>query len=193
MAADAQGNDITTVGVPVTGNIGLAPFGTAFPSPSEGAAYDLQLEAAFRKIGLLKTDGGPQWAWAPSGDAIEFWQDGYSIPSGLADVTVTISAAQTDDIVRSIVYGKEPDPNHFVTVDGGGHADQYVLFTEEIFKNGQIRRRVAPNAQVQSVAEDKSERGTPMGYQIVFKINRSVLVANEHFGEWLLPAEEAAA
>ncbi|UOE45472.1 hypothetical protein [Agromyces larvae] len=189
MTADAQGNDIAAVAVPVTGNIGIAPFGTAFPTPSEGAAPDLVLDPEYKKLGLVKVDGGPQWAWEPDGNPLEFWQDAYSIPSGLSNVTLVTTAAQTDNFVRSIVSGRTPDANGFLIVDGGGHSTQYVLFTEEIFKNGAIRRRVAPNAQVQSVAEDQSTRGEVLGYQLTFKINRSPDLSNGHFGEWLLPAD----
>jgi hypothetical protein len=189
MSADAQGNDISAVAVPVTGNLGIAPGGTTFPTPAEGADPDLVLDPAYTKAGLIKTDGGPQWAWAPDGDPIDFWQDGYSIPTGLAQVTLVASFAQTDDFVRSVIYGKTPDANGYLVVDGGGHATQYVLFTEEIFKNGAIRRRVAPNAQVQSVAEDQSTRGEVLGYAVTFQINRATELGNNHFGEWLLPPE----
>lgn len=186
MAADSLGNDISAVAVPVTGNLGIAPADTVIPTPVEGGAADFTLPAAFTKAGLIKTDGGPQWAWAPDGDPIDFWQDGYSIPSGLAQVTLVASFAQTDDFVRSVIYGQTPDANGFLIVDGGGHSTQYVLFTEEIFKNGTIRRRVAPNAQVQSVAEDQSTRGEVLGYEVTFQINRSATISNGHFGEWLV-------
>lgn len=189
MAADSAGNDIAAVAVPVTGFLGIAPFGTDFPTPAEGATDPLTpaLDAAFKKLGLVKEDGGPQLAWEADGDPILFWQDGYSIPSGLANVTLVATAAQTDENVRKIVYGKTADVNHYLTVDGGGHATQYVLFTEEIFANGYIRRRVAPNVGVLSAVEDQSTRGEVLGTQITFTIRRSPLVNNEHFGEWLLP------
>ena len=189
MAADAFGNDITAVAVPVGGFLAIAPFGTVIPTPILGAAPELALDPAFDKLGLIKEDGGPQFAWEADGDPITFWQDGYSIPSGLANVTLVATAAQTDDNVRQIVYGKVPDANGYLTVDGGGHATQYVLFSEEIFKNGVIRRRVAPNVTVQSVQEDQSTRGEVLGYAITFGIGRSPAVNNDHFGEWLLPAE----
>lgn len=186
--ADELGNDISSVAVPVTGNLGIAPVGTTIPTPVEGADPDFILPAAFRKAGLIKEDGGPQWAWEADGDPIKFWQDGYSIPSGLANVTLVASFAQTDDFIRSIIYGKTPDANGFIIVDGGGHSTQYVLFTEEIFKNGTIRRRVAAVAGVQSVSEDKSTRGEVLGYEVTFSIERSPVLGNGHFGEWLLPS-----
>lgn len=186
--ADAQGNDITAVAVPVTGFIGAAPYGTTIPTPVEGADVALVLDVAFKKVGLLKQDGGPQWAWDKTGEAIEFWQDGYSLPSGLSNVTLVVTAAQTDAWVREMISGATPDANGYITFDGGGHGTQYVVFTEEIFKNGTIRRRVAANAQVDTVVEDKSTRGEVLGYAITFKINRSAETGNAHFGEWLIPA-----
>jgi hypothetical protein len=190
--SDAKGNDINAVGVPVDGNIGFAPFGTVIPTPVQGAAPDLTLDPAFRKIGLLKEDGGPQFAWAADGDPIRFWQEGYSIPSGLANVTLAITAAEALAAhVRQIIAGVAPDPNGYLEVDGGGHATQWVVFTEEIFKNGAIRRRVAPLVTLASSTEDRSERGGVMGNALVFNINRHADVGNKHFGEWVLLPEDA--
>ena len=187
MAADSAGNDITQVFVPVTGFVALAPFGTTIPTPVEGADPDFVLPAAFKKLGLLKTDGGPGWTWEQTGDAIEFWQDGYSIPSGLSNVQLAATAAEMNDWVRQIKSGKIPDANGYIEFDGGGHATQYVAYSEEIAKNGAIRRRVAPNSQVATVVEDRNTRGEVLGDAFTFKVNRSPLVGNGHFGEWYLP------
>lgn len=190
MVADAAGNDILAVGVPVTGSIGFAPFGTVIPTPVEGASDDLVLDPAFVKIGLLKEDGGPQFAWAADGDPILFWQDGYSLPSGLANVTLSITAAETlADQVRAIIAGVQPDANGYLEIDGGGHSQQWVVFTEEIFKSGAIRRRVAPNVTLATSEEDQSTRGEVNGNALTFNINRSAVTGNKHFGEWVLPAE----
>jgi hypothetical protein len=192
MAADEQGNDIGAVGVPVTGSIGFAPYGTAIPTPTTGAADDLVLDPAFVKIGLLKEDGGPQFAWAADGDPITFWQDGYSIPSGLANVTLTLTAAETLAAkVREIIAGIAPDANGYLELDGGGHATRWVVFSEEIFANGAIRRRAAPSLTLQSSTEDQSTRGDVMGNQLVFDIHRHASVGNKHFGEWVLAPEVA--
>lgn len=194
MAADEQGNDIGAVGVPVTGSIGLAPYGTAIPSKEEGAADTLVLAPAFKKLGLLKEDGGPQFAWAADGDPVTFWQEGYSIPSGLANVTLTLTAAEAlGALLRQIISGMVPDGNGYVEVDGGGVATRWVAFSEEIFANGAIRRRVAPHITLQSSTEDQSTRGEVMGNQLVFDIHRHQAVGNKHFGEWVLPPEAAAA
>lgn len=192
MAADENGNDILAVGVPVTGSIGFAPYGTAFPTPAEGAADELTLDPLFKKIGLIKEDGGPQFAWEADGDPITFWQEGYTLPSGLANVTLSITAAEALAAhVRAIIAGVVPDANGYLEMDGGGHATRWVVFTEEIFKNGAIRRRVAPLVTLASSTEDQSERGGVMGNALVFNIGRHPDVGNKHFGEWVLAPEAA--
>lgn len=162
MSADQYGNDVTAVGIPVTGFAGYAPKGTIKPTPAEGGAADFTLPAAFKKLGLLTEDGGFEWTLEPDGDPIMFWQDGYSIPSGLANAECVAKLAQYDDIVRQVSWGKVPDENGYITIDAGGHALEFVLFTEEIFKNGVIRRRVA-DISVSGAKVDKSERGTVNG------------------------------
>lgn len=193
MVADAAGNDILAVGVPVTGSIGFAPFGTVIPTPVQGAADDLTLDPAFRKLGLVKEDGGPQFAWAADGDPITFWQDGYSIPSGLANVTLSVTAAEIlSPFLQELIAGEAPDANGYTEIDGGGHAERYVVFTEEIFKNGAIRRRVAPLVTLSGTEEDQSTRGEVMGNALTFNIGRHASVGNKHFGQWILPAEAPA-
>ncbi|MHA3682784.1 hypothetical protein ACXR2W_00785 [Leucobacter sp. HY1908] len=186
---DANGNDLSAVKVVVTGSCALAPFGTVVPTPVEGALAELVLDVAFKGVGLRTQDGGPQWAWEKDGDALELYEDGYSVPSGLANVTLVMKLAQTNAWVREIISGKKPDENGYIVFDGGGHATRYVVFTEEVFKDLSIRRRVAGLATVDTVTEDKSERGAILGYEVTFKIERSAAVGGGHFGEWLIEPE----
>lgn len=173
--------------------MGFAPLGTEIPTPVAGGAAGFTLPAAYKKAGLLTEDGGFEWSMEADGDPIKFFQDGYEIPSGLSNVTLTVKLAQKDERVRSLVTGKTADANGYMTIDGGGTAVRYVIFTEEIYKNGAIRRRVAANAGIKSVKEDKSERGSVNGYEVVFTIATSPLLNNEHIGEWLLPPTSGAA
>jgi hypothetical protein len=191
MTADAFGNDITAVGIPVTGFFGYAPAATVFPTPAVGGAADFVLPAAFKKAGLLKEDGGFEWTLEADGDPITFWQDGYSIPSGLAKAELSATLAQYDAIVRELAYGKTADANGFITIDAGGHATEFVIFTEEIFKNGWIRRRIA-EAGVTTAKVDKSERGSVNGTALTFKAKRSASLNNEHIGEWWISPEVVA-
>lgn len=186
MTTDALGNNIAAVGIPITGCLGFAPLATTLPTPVEGGADDFLLPAAFKKAGLFSEDGGFTWTLEADGDPIKFYQDGYSIPSGLANVTLVVKLAQYDDNIRGLIYGKTPDANGFITIDGGGTAAQYVIYTEEMFKNGVIRRRIAAVASIQSIALDQSTRGEVNGTEVTFKIERSPLLNNEHIGEWLL-------
>lgn len=188
MAADSFGNDITAVGVPITGFLGFAPAGTTIPTPIEGGAADFVLPVAFERAGLLTEDGGFEWTLEPDGDPIVFWQEGYQIPSGLANAELVAKLAQYDSIVRRLAWGKTPDANGYITIDAGGHALEFVVFTEEIFKNGVIRRRVA-EVSVTGAKVDKSERGNVNGTELTFKAKRSVSLGNEHLGEWLIAPE----
>lgn len=190
MVTDTLGNDVLAVGVPVTGFLGFAPAGTILPTPTEGAAPGFTLPIAFKKAGLLKEDGGFEWTLEADGDPIVFWQEGYSIPSGLANATLAATLAQYDAIVRELAWGKTADVNGYITIDAGGHATEFVVFTEEIFKNGVIRRRVA-EVSVSTVKVDKSERGSVNGTAIEFKAKRHASLNNEHIGEWLIPATPA--
>ena len=186
MSADEQGNDVNLVGIPVTGAIALAPAGTEGPTKIQGAMPGFQLPAAFKRVGLVTQDGGPEFTEERDGDPIQFWQDGYSIPTGLANCTVTFTAAETNRIVQELHSGKEPDENGYVEVNAGGHAKRYVMWLEEIFSNGMIRRRIAYSVTVESFQQVKSERGTVMGYAITLRIGTSSKLNNNHYGQWTL-------
>jgi hypothetical protein len=191
MVADAAGNDVGAVGIPISGNIGVAPVAVEnVIAPAAGAEPVLVLPAAFRKLGLIKPDGGFNWTMEASGDRIEFFQSGYSIPSGLATATLEVALAQTDQIVREVSYGKVPDANGYITIDAGGHATQYLVFTEEIFQNGWIERRIGL-ASVTAAVVDRSTRGEVRGTTLTFGFERSAYFDNEHFGQWLIDTNAA--
>lgn len=185
MAADTYGNDIDAVIIPLTGLIAYAPFGTAIPTPTEGGAADLVLAEAFRKVGLISEDGGPEWDEAPDGDALEFWQSGYSIPSGLANVSMKFTAAEESPATRRLRTGKTPDANGYLTVDGGGNSERYVWVTEEVYANGFVRRR-AFVGRIKTAKLVKSERGSVQGTEFEVEVQRSPLFNNQHYGEWVL-------
>lgn len=192
MPADAAGNNVAAAFVPVTGFFGYAPSGTTIPTASGGAAVPLTLDSGFKKAGLLTEDGGFDWDLEADGDALVFWQDGYSIPSGLATATLTVKLAQYDEVVRSLIWGKTADANGYITIEASGTTKRYALFTEEIAKNGTIRRRVAADSAITSVKVDKNERGSVNGVEVVFTVARSALLNNEHLGEWLIGTAASA-
>lgn len=183
MVADIAGNDLSSVFVPVTGAMGYGPEGTAVPTPAVLGAANYTLPDGVRKVGLIKQDGGFDWTGEASGDAIEFWQDAYTLPSGQVEGTLVVTLAQTDPIVRELIWGKAPDQFGVIDVELASNSKTYWLYTEEVAKNLVIRRRIAPNCAIRSVKEDKSERGTPQGYTVTFRTQRSPLINNAHFRE----------
>lgn len=187
MAADAEGNDVGLVGIPVTGFLAWAPFNTLIPSREEGASLDLVLDSAFAKVGLIKQDGGFDWTGEASGDAIEFWQEGYSVPTGLANVTIAATLAEHKAKNQELLYGELPDQYGANDVEEASNDKRLVLFSHEVFKSGWIRRRAMPNSAVQSVKLDKSERGSVQGLATTFKVDRSSVIGNRHYRQWIIP------
>ena len=184
--ADELGNDVELVAIPVSGAIALAPYGTEGPTKVEGADPEYTLPVAFKRVGLVTQDGGPEFTEERDGDPIQFWQDGYSIPTGLANCTITFTAAETNPFVQELHAGSAPDENGYVEVNAGGHSNRYVLWLEEIFRNGMIRRRIAYLVSVESFTAVKSERGTVMGYTIVLRVGVHAKLNNNHSGQWVL-------
>lgn len=186
MVADSSGNTVAAVGIPLTGFLAYAPENTTIPTPVQGGAISLTLAAAFKKVGLLKEDGGFEWSEEPDGDPIEFWQEGYNIPSGAANVRLKFTTAENTPITRALKTGRTPDANGYLTVDGGGSELRYVFFSEEIYKNSAIRRRCAVG-RVRSAKLQKSERGgTPQGIEFEIEILRHANFGGDHYGEWFI-------
>ncbi|WP_201297708.1 IPT/TIG domain-containing protein [Pseudoclavibacter sp. 8L] len=190
MAPITGGFNLDSVAIPMSGNLAVSDFGVTGPTPSEGADPELSLSPGeWRLPGLWKEDGAPDWTEEPDGDAIPLYQDGYSIPTGLATVEVTLILAQSDPLVHEITRGKKFDENGYMTVDGGGSSKRYGIFTEEIFKNGLIERKWAPNCTVKTVKLQKGEKGSPRGIEVTWTVNRSALLNNDHYGFWVIPPE----
>lgn len=186
MAADAAGNDNKAVFVPVGGFLAFAPAGTEIPSKVEGAVSGLTLPPTFKRVGLIKVDGGFEWTGEASGDALEYWQEGYSEPSGLVDANLVVGLAQFDEIVRELIYGVAPDANGAIDVVLAGNSNKYVIWTDEVDKFRRIRRRIAPNTGVSAVKEDKSERGSVQAQSTTFKVDKAQEIGGAHYREWLI-------
>lgn len=193
MAPITDGFNLEQVAIPISGNLAVADFGTPMIAKTEGADPELTLSSAWKLPGLWKEDGAPDWTEEPDGDAINLYQDGFSIPSGLANVTVAIILAESSLLAHEITRGQSFDENGYMEVDGGGTSKRYSIFTEEIFKNGLIERKQAPNCNVATVKLQKGEKGAPRGIEVTFKVNRSPLVNNKHYGFWVLPAPTSGA
>lgn len=191
MAADANGNDISAVGLPVTGHVAIAPYGTTLPTPVEGKDLSLTLDPAFEKLGLLTEDGGPVWE-GDEGEKTGFWQEGYSIPTGGGDAVLTITLAQTDKRTQEFIRGIKFDENDHRVVDTSGNPNKYVVWVEEIFKNGAVRRRAGANVTVGTPKETQSKRGEIMAYEVPLTFTRDASHLGGQFHEWLIGSDPSA-
>lgn len=168
MAKDAQGNDLSAVAVPITGAICLVPYdeenvitremiSKTKAAPELPDAYDRSKAC----IGLITSDGGPQDS-VDQDDAVEFWQQGYSIN---ADPTLTtaFTVAEDNDFTREVCYGEKPDDEHGAVVVRTLTPDtKWMAYYEESYKNGSVNRR-AGVVQVTGNEPGQSERGSVKG------------------------------
>ena len=189
MAKDEYGNDLSAVLVPVTGQIGycrLKDF--TLPDIAEvGKAEFKFAKGKMKPLGLLTDDGGPEWEEKQDGDPIQFWQDGYSLPTGKADVTCKITLAESNAESQEFIRGRAYDTNHHMLVNAGSFGEPFAFYTEEIAANGTIRRRLGERASVTEMKPVKSERGKVQGYEVTITLGA---VNGGNFHEWLIPKED---
>ena len=190
MPVDEAGNNLDAVAIPVTGFAAIAPFDEEnVVSPTEGKAVPLTLPAAYRKLGLIKQDGGFQPTDEADGDPTEFWQQGYQLAAGNANSTLQVGLAQNDPVVREVAHGQAPDANGHIYVDSAGTGVQYLLFTEEVYKTkagNYFVERTNSVVTVSAVERDQSERGTPRGWNVTFSRLAHEWFGNRHYSEWVI-------
>jgi len=189
MAVDSQGNDLSAVGIPVTGATAWAPVDDKnVVTPADGNDPELDLieaYSAYSKLGLYKTDGGAADT-SETGDAITFFQDGYAL-AGDSTLAVAIGLAQNDTNVLEFITGQKLDANNSMLVDEGFTSEPRLIWQETMFKNRTIRRRNGV-ARITAVAPDKDERGTVKGRVVTLQWVSSPLFGGAKYREWMLPA-----
>lgn len=164
---DSQGNDPTSVGVPIGGFIAFAPYAADnVIADADLGKNPLSLPAGYQKLGLVKTDGAPQKG-IEAGDAIEFWQEGYSLP-GEGKRSIQANLAENNDAVMKLTEGKEPDENGIIYVDSGLPAAKVVLLAVTRFRNGD-EERLNGVAQVTAVEMDQETRGEMRGKSVTLE------------------------
>ncbi|MGV9181812.1 hypothetical protein [Arcanobacterium canis] len=166
MSADAQGNDLSKVNVPLTGFAAVQLEGkAAFVAAEAGGKPELQLPENYVKVGLFTEDGGPASS-SEAGDAIVFFQDGYQI-GGSDELTVEIKLAEMNDTVRQLIRGKKADVNGMIVVDSSTPNTTFPLFVATQFKNGmQLRRNGL--ARISKVETDQEKRGEVNANKVTF-------------------------
>lgn len=182
MTADAAGNDLDAVGVPITGLAAFAPLLEAnVIAKTELGASPLVLPAAYKRLGLYKVDGGP----APSrenGDAIEFFQKGYML-AGDGTRAVVIGLAEQNAIVQGLIEGAEPDVNGVIEVSSSLPDNRFILLVVTKYRNGTEKRQLGV-ASITAVEPDQSERGSVEGTNVTFTWQEDDLFNGAPFWQW---------
>ena len=183
MTADSSGNDLSAVGVPLTGLAAIAPVDAANVIKDEDMGRTpLALVEAYVKLGLYKQDGGPQEA-RDDEDAIEFFQVGYKI-AGDGTLTIQINLAEDNEAVNKLIDGKEPNEQGVVYVDSNLPDALWILFVATRFKNGNELRRNGV-ARVQAVEVDQEERGSVRGKSVTLEWVPDDLFNGAPYKKWL--------
>jgi uncharacterized protein YjdB len=165
MTADADGNDLKAVPIPVTGFLAVQLEGEPTYLESEALGVTpLVLPEGYQKAGLFSSDGGPQDG-GDKEDDIEFFQDGYKL-GGAKTRTLQVTLAELNDIVEKLITGKTPDENGVIVVDGDNDAT-FPGFEVIKYKNGDETRRNGL-MRVSTVEPDQNERGSVNGNAVTF-------------------------
>lgn len=182
MAADEQGFDLDAVGVPITGMAAYAPLDPAnMLTEAALGASPLVLPPAFKKLGLYKVDGGP----APSreaGDALEFFQQGYK-KAGDGTRALTITLAQSDRVVMSLIEGVEPDEHGVYKVSSNLPDNRFILFSSIRYRGGLEERQLGV-ASITAVEPDQAERGSVKGSAVTFTWQEHEMFEGSPFWQW---------
>jgi len=182
MAADTKGNDLTQVDFPVDGQIWIGPNTIPVLSKSDLMAPVLQVPTGLDPLGLLTTDGGPEWKTNGVGDAQEFFQDGYQIPGQGGSYQESVTAAQNQLLVDQLVNGVAFDQDGYRDVTQLTNPGIYTVLSQIVYKSGRIERRMSNNVTVTSdSAKNKETRASVTGTSLVF--NWAVMTDGRYFAE----------
>lgn len=182
MTADAAGNDLESVGVPITGLAAVAPVDVAnVIAKADLSKSPLVLPVAAKRLGLFKQDGGPAET-RDSSDPLEFFQAGYLI-AGDGKRTVQIGVAEDNPIVLQVTEGAEPDVNGVIEVSSSLPDNRWILYVITKYRNGKEKRREGV-AAVTAVEPDQEERGTVNGKKLTFTWQEDDLFNGAPFWQW---------
>ncbi|MBN9210718.1 MAG: hypothetical protein BGO45_10615 [Microbacterium sp. 71-36] len=190
MTADADGDDLGAVGVPITGFAAVQLTGEpTYLTSLQGATLPIAVPAGYEKVGLFKVDGGPQEG-GDAGDAIEFFQRGKKL-AGDDQPTIQINLAQFDQRVRRLTTGKTPDANGMIVVSGLTPDTVFPLLVVTKYKNGATRVRNGL-ARISAVETDQETRGEVNGRAVTFEWIWDETVGG-FYRDWLIQPTSATA
>jgi len=161
MAADAAGNDLSAVAVPLTGFIAWNPTATT-PVAATDLAY--ALPTGYNYLGLITQDGGYSEE-TEAGERIEFFQQGYSLLGSDGTLSFTATFAENSEAVRQLLgYDAGTTGTRKVTAYEG----EFGMFVAVKNKNGKSFIR-AGVASVTDTTTSQETRGEVTSYEITFQ------------------------
>lgn len=182
MTADAAGNDLEAVGVPITGVAAFAPVAPEnVITKAQLGASPLVLPVAAKRLGLYKVDGGPAPA-RETGDALEFFQKGYML-AGEGTRSVTITLAEQNHAVLQLTEGATPDANGVIEVSSSLPGNRFILYVVTRYRGGLEKRQIGV-ASVTAIEPDQQTRGEIEGAAVTFTWQEDDLFNGAPFWQW---------
>ena len=184
MAADIAGNDLSAVGVPITGFAAVCwevAEANVIADTEMGKATVTLAAEKWHYLGLFKDDGGAETG-SDSEDATEFFQQGYKL-AGLSTRTIKLGLAEDNPVVQRLLDGKEPNANGVVYVEASDPSEPFLLFSATQFKNGFVERRHGV-ARISEIEVDQEERGSVRAKSVTFEWVPSPLFQNLPYKKW---------
>ena len=157
MAADAAGNDLNAVDVPVTGFAAINFDATQAPSKTQIAG---NLPSGYSYLGLFTTDGGYAED-TEGGENTEFFQISYRLRTGDESITGTLTCAENNDNIKKLLGftdGKREQVSY---------QDKFGLIITTWHKNGTFEAR-GGLAMVTSITTSQETRGEIQTYEVQF-------------------------
>ena len=158
MAADAAGNDINAVDVPVTG-FAAVNF-TATQAPSVANISGNSLPTGYSYLGLFTQDGGYAEE-TEAGENTEFFQISYKLRTGDESINGTLTCAEDNENVKKLL-GFVDGKREKVSYD-----EKFGLIITTFFKNGTFESR-GGLAMVTDIAVSQETRGEIKTYEVSF-------------------------
>lgn len=174
MAADANGNDLDNVIVPLTGFVAVKLDETKLPTVS-----GTTLPTDYNYLGLMTQDGGPEES-VEMGDELEFYQEGYSLRAGNESIAYKFTLTELNTNVLKLLGHTTSGSGSSATTSRTAVAYNGVvglIWSEtkrDTGADGTLKSYTyAALATVQEVARSASSRGDMDTYEITFKLKKT--------------------
>lgn len=186
--ADSRGNNLARAQIPVSSRVMVAPYSTVgatstenLPSVSANQIKNLSWypkEAnGWLDLGLTKVDGGHKWTIQNVAPPQNFVSRQAAMQNGDVNVTLDLVVGEYSAVIFKLHTGKAYGTNDFASISRPHKAMRWLVFSEEKFKSGKVRRRVG--IATASMDEEQLVRGEVLGFRVVFNFVPVAITAPE--------------